>query len=328
MLSSCIELVTLISRVFGKFAKYLAEIQFRRYQVEVTALDGAVQSLGFSSEKNTSITSRNNVNVEEPVSLSELGILVTTFEKRQIDLCLPLVASLARIFPEVPITVFINGNLSGSYNRLQRQTFLKNLVTIGNVEVVCSGVMTGISRNWNLGIQLLGKRFTWVLGDDVAVSNKVRADVLSALSELPNQKALVFGFGGFSSFMISRNCIDEVGWFDERYLGIGWEDHDYLKRFELHFARKMPTFFSPHIFHANSKTTGDDHKGYEKYSLFNAVWHEIKHGDGESDKGLIGLMMASGSFEDFHPMQTFRDANHHLLSESSREAILQKTIRD
>jgi hypothetical protein len=37
----------------------------------------------------------------------------------------------------------------------------------------------------------------------------------------------------FSHFLVSKNTIGEVGWFDERFLGIGHEDGDYARRCAL-----------------------------------------------------------------------------------------------
>jgi hypothetical protein len=65
-----------------------------------------------------------------------------------------------------------------------------------------------------------------ILNDDLMVNTEIRHN-LEKLSSFPN---LFIINGSWSHFVINKKIVRQVGWFDERLSGIGYEDYDYTFR--------------------------------------------------------------------------------------------------
>lgn len=247
---------------------------------------------------------------------SSRSILVTTFEKRFFGNALPLVQELRKQMPDIPILIFINGNLGGDHDKALRSKFLKSLSEISNIDVVCNGRMTGISRNWNLGIQLASTEQVLCLSDDVLISSEFFKDVEVLFKQ--NELNGLTVIESFACFFISRNLIDLIGWFDERYLGFGIEDGDYLWRFENYFGFPPSRYKIDSFSHAWQSDRGDDVMGEGKYSLANFAYNDLKYINDEN--GLQGpyseKKISRLSSEYIHPMEDFRRNTSKALSET------------
>jgi len=277
-----------------------------------------------TSERFTQLTTPINNYSQD--SQCEKGILITTFEKRQFTSALPLIKQIRDAGIQYPIMVFLNGNLKNNHNQNQRKEFLRQLSEYDNVNIISSCEMTGISRNWNLGIQLLGTTLTVCLSDDLIISKHFKEELEMAF-EASKQSGLIT-IEGFAAFVISRILIDELGWFDERFMGFGEEDGDYVWRYIRKFDQEPPRFKCHSILHQNLQTRGEEITGISKYSLFNLVWKRMKYT--ESDIGVQGMFSKPHKQRvddyDYHPMETFRRANKHLFFETNEEIIESKIV--
>jgi hypothetical protein len=255
------------------------------------------------------------------------GILITTFEKRQFTSALPLVKQIRDAGIQYPICIFLNGNLNRDHNSEARSKFLHEISKLQDVGVITNFEMSGLARNWNLGIQILGTELTACFNDDLIVTKQFKKE-LDMVYEAADVAGLITIIG-FSAFVLSRKLIDKIGWFDERFLGIGDEDGDYVWRFIDNFGYEPPSFKSYGLIHEYLQTKGDEIAGVSKYSLFNLVWNRIKYV--EDANGVKGCFASphSQSVTDmqYHPMETFRRKYKFLLREDDehkiRDSILQ-----
>ncbi len=249
------------------------------------------------------------------------SVLITTFEKRFFTNALPLVRELRRQIPDIPILVFINGNLHGDHDRYLRSEFLKALSNISNIDVVCNGRMTGISRNWNLGIQLASTEQVLCLSDDIQVGFDFYKDVDLIFKR--NESEGLSIVESFACFFIHRKLIDQIGWFDERYLGFGAEDGDYLWRFEEHFGIPPYRYKLDSFSHQWQEERGDEVAGAGKYSLANFTYNDLKYVRDEN--GLKGPYSEEKkslfSNEGIHPMEDFRRKTSGALLETNPERV-------
>jgi hypothetical protein len=250
------------------------------------------------------------------------GIVVTTFEKRFFSSALPLIQQLRDAGIDYPIIVVINGNLDGNHNQDLRQKFISELAKFTNLGIVTNFQFCGISRHWNLGIQLLGTEAVACFSDDLVVSRHFKNELESVFEAV--KVAGLVTIEGFASFVITRELIDEIGWFDERFLGFGEEDGDYVWRYIKKFRKDPPRFKSFSLIHQNLQSRGDEVAGISKYSLFNLAWRKTKYV--ENSEGIFGCFTSPQiqrvSDMDYHPMETFRRENRQLLSEAKEETIL------
>ena len=250
------------------------------------------------------------------------GIVVTTFEKRFFSSALPLIQQLRDAGIDYPIMVVINGNLDGNHNQDLRQKFISELAKFTNLGVVTNFQFSGISRHWNLGIQLLGTESVACFSDDLVVSHHFKNE-LESVYEAVKVAGLVT-IEGFAAFVLTRDLIDEIGWFDERFLGFGEEDGDYVWRYIKRFEKDPPRFKSFSLVHQNLQSRGDEVAGISKYSLFNLAWRKTKYV--ENSEGIFGCFSRPQiqriSDTDYHPMETFRRKNREFLLEAKEETVL------
>lgn len=250
-----------------------------------------------------------NLVPEYPGTLAEFSILVTTFEKRFFSSALPLISDLRRLFADVPIYVFINGNLSGNHDRQLRDRFISELVKLGGIDFICNSTMTGISRNWNLGIQMAASDQVLCLSDDVWIGPSFPDEITEILKQNLTDGLSILG--SFAAFIINKECISRVGWFDERFLGFGIEDGDYMWRFESVIARSPARYQVNSLKHYWLDSRGDEPADDNKYSLVNTVYCEIKYI--ESEDGIRGPFSSP-------KLKVINDSEVHSMEDYRRRA--------
>jgi hypothetical protein len=182
-----------------------------------------------------------------------------------------------------PITVTINGNLHERHSHEERSLFIAKLAEIPNVNVVGFRSLTPLSRMWNLGIQASDTDITIVLNDDLAVNPKFAQADIANLASAASRHNLALGslgrgiaWGSFSFFAISKRCVSKVGWFDERFVGFGEEDGDYLRRYLTEFSEEPPSVVLNGLINLDDPSTSGHEKGTGKYSLANRAFGLLK----------------------------------------------------
>jgi hypothetical protein len=142
----------------------------------------------------------------------------------------PLVKRLSFLFPDYDINVFINGH----HDIVKQTRYLREVTAfLGNyprVRYLTHVEHQPLARGWNWLILMSTRPRVLIFNDDVYCDLEVRYN-LENLTEIPEVFTLN---GSWSHFVINKKVISQVGWFDERFLGIGWEDGDMICRLALH----------------------------------------------------------------------------------------------
>lgn len=260
------------------------------------------------------------------LSHGDAAIVITTFEDRQEDACLPLLSGLRTAGIPLPIVVVVNGVYGRRYDPKKRSRFAQAALELGDVSFVMSRSMIPLSRCWNLGIQLADADVCVVLNDDVAVSRTKLQDDIGNLVLESQKSGLALGNGSFSHFAIAKACINEIGWFDERFLGVGEEDGDFAWRFES--AYHCPPSYVQLLSMGNLDDPG--HGGYAtgtgKYALACQVYRDIKYEFGRgSVRGMYGEVAERRISEsDPYPNWRLHQEMTEILRESEPAAILKR----
>jgi len=158
------------------------------------------------------------------------SIGITTYLDRYETLFKPFLLQLLKIFPETEIVVTVNGHYHTSAQMLYLENISSFLKQFPNVKVITFVEAQGLSKLWNLLILNSSNERLFILNDDLEISPLFRRDleksgILSKRIAVINQS--------WSHFMISREIVNLVGWFDERFPAIGNEDEDYESRLVL-----------------------------------------------------------------------------------------------
>jgi hypothetical protein len=143
---------------------------------------------------------------------------------------IPLIRRLAFLFPDYEINVFLNGH----YDIVKQVDYLRRVTTFlgrfPNVRYVTNIEHQSLARGWNWLILMSTRPWVLILNDDIYFTLESR----HTLENVPLSDDIFLLNSSFSHFLINKNTIRKVGWFDERFLGVGCEDHDYSFRLAMH----------------------------------------------------------------------------------------------
>jgi hypothetical protein len=211
-------------------------------------------------------------------------IVIVTFSKRFFDNCLPLIKELRASGVNQEIYVGINGDDGVSYDPNLRSSFLQEIASIRNVNPVSFGSFQGLSLIWNRCIQAADSEIVLVLNDDLIVESDYIVSTLNKMANVAKSKGICLLNSGWCHFAISTKVFQEIGWFDERLLGIGEEDSDLSFRYEdfYGFSCFENSINEKGLIHDSSAVFDPNlAKGKGKYSLFNWVYIEMKYSFGK-----------------------------------------------
>ncbi|MDA3030271.1 MAG: hypothetical protein O2823_02950 [Actinomycetota bacterium] len=249
----------------------------------------------------------------------DFSIIIVTFESRFFEYALPLVKNL-RTDVDTPIFILINGNYAKANRNSKLQIFLKELSNFDNIYPIAFASFRGCAELWNTGIVNSDSEYYLILNDDVTVYPNSIIIRLNMLGDLLMKHGLVTINHSFSYFGISRKCIDEVGFFDEHFIGMGEEDRDYAYRFESLYSRKHGNLSTSSFVHFGDESADQSIKKIpkNKRSLFNLEHYEKIYTSDLSGK-IQGVyekpMRRTQDFRNPRPIWKFRISNYKNLSE-------------
>lgn len=217
----------------------------------------------------------------------EIG--VSTYIDRYDKYFLPLYKDLLRIFPDVGIRIAVNG----FYDQVEQHEYLRRVESElcqtmpSNVTFILHDKPAGLTRLWNSIVNQNTHEFTLLLNDDLSIYPWLRVWLEKICDK---SKCVTLMNNSWSNFLISRQAIDHVGWFDEGYEGIGFEDMDYTARC-LMKGLKIDNFkcaYINHREHMPSRTSYDQKSGtvWSKYSGINREYFSRKWQETDETTGI------------------------------------------
>ncbi|MFT3783341.1 MAG: FkbM family methyltransferase [Nibricoccus sp.] len=139
----------------------------------------------------------------------------------------PFMRELVGIFADKEIIVFVNGH----YDIVQQTAYLKKVTAFlsefRNVRYVTHLEHQSLARGWNHLVWMASHPRVLICNDDLRIEPLFRQDMEQGLLEHPDHFVIN---RSWSHFIMAKRMIAEVGWFDERFKGVGYEDGDYMIR--------------------------------------------------------------------------------------------------
>lgn len=148
------------------------------------------------------------------------SVAITTFNSR-FELFKNLFRKIKIQRPRIEILVLINGLTSQKFDENYRKSILEFIAPYENTFPYVFPEFISNSKMWNLSCQFMTSDKVLMIQDDLDIEDTFFDDFESVLS--PEHKFFVLN-DSYSSFVIDKYTLDELNWFDERYLGIGHED--------------------------------------------------------------------------------------------------------
>jgi hypothetical protein len=220
--------------------------------------------------------------LENPVARENITIGITTFEARFDHYFVPLLKRI-RDYTDNEIIVAVNGENNRAFGEEYRSNLLRCMAEHRNVYPIFFPQFRGLSKLWNSIAIHATHDHILMLNDDIMIdSHDFMDDICNTLRRNAGKTFLINR--SWSHYLINRDELDTLGYFDERLLGIGEEDGDMTWRYIKQYGEAIPSFkikgfenyaeesvrtYKPVNIHTHSGT---------KYSLFNRKFiHEEKY---------------------------------------------------
>jgi len=158
----------------------------------------------------------------------DLGIFITTFSKR-FNYVENLINSI-RNQSDIDIFININGDYKKNIDEDYKNKILNLCIQHKNVYPRFYNVFRSYGYMCNDFICNGGKIGNIITNDDVLIESGFIENFLKFLQTINLDKSLVQVNNSFSTYYISRSVARKNKFYDERFLGLGWEDSDFTKR--------------------------------------------------------------------------------------------------
>lgn len=197
--------------------------------------------------------------------MPKYSIGIVTYINRYEEFFVPLVKQLERVFPDVEKNYVLNG----FYDQGRQQKYLagakKFLAGTSASSVIAYDEHQSLAKCWNrLVINSQADRIL-IMNDDVRISRLFRWMLEPQVGRFDT--AVING--SWSHFVITKDVIRKIGWFDERLAGVGFEDADYGLRLALAAGQsQMPRSYLHSLFCLGIKNivVRDADPGWKKIS--------------------------------------------------------------
>lgn len=193
---------------------------------------------------------------------------IVTYVKRFEKHFIPLLTSIKQQRPDLEIIACVNGEHNQVFDQQYRFEILTFIASHQNVYPMVCTQFRALAKLWNNCVWNSSNNQTLILNDDVSIS----PDFWPIFDKKCEDGNLTFKINNsHSHFSVNRYELDDIGWFDERFLGVGEEDGDFQRRWEICFGRQFETVDIAGIsnLREQDECLGNIRKIDHKYSLFN-----------------------------------------------------------
>lgn len=205
---------------------------------------------------------------QQPGPEEVLTVGITTFGKRFEPFFKPLLTAVKTFAPRIEVVVTINGEHGQSFDEAYRREVLAFCAGFPGTFPVVFPEFRGLTKMWNTILTNASKNFVLLLNDDVTISDRAFFDW--AANVVLEHNTTVTVNGSWSHVIIKRDEIDELGYFDERLIGIGEEDTDMEYRYSRRYGHGVSRADCPHVVNHLSEVRQDNiRQGVRHYSAFN-----------------------------------------------------------
>lgn len=205
------------------------------------------------------------------------SIGIVTYVKRYETFFKPLIESIKKQRESIEIIICVNGDYNQPFDEEYRQKILTFISGIKNSFVFIHPEFRSLSKLWNTCLINASNDNLLLLNDDVSIHAGFFDNLEASLSKTEKNFFLINK--SWSHAFLNRHIVDEVGWFDERLLGVGGEDNDfewrYLNKLGAKVKNKELNFIDNHSDKNNYLI--NQQKTHANYSKFNTDFLRLKY---------------------------------------------------
>lgn len=211
--------------------------------------------------------------------MNQYSIVITTFDLRYKPFLIPLIESVRTLRPHLDIFVMVNGPASGNFDENYRSSLLQFLSHQDRCYPTLFPNFQSLAKLWNRGAITANTNLVLILNDDLDINTSLEPHFFDVLEQTIETESRTFRINGsFSHFLINKIELINVGFFDERLLGIGEEDGDFVWRYHQIYSREIPSINILGISNMQSILADQGFsKGVGHYSQFNREFIKKKN---------------------------------------------------
>lgn len=159
--------------------------------------------------------------------MNNMTICIVTYSKR----FEVFMKTLQRIREQTNLQIYIavNGDYGKDFDDVYRNAILNECLKYQNVYCNFYLSFRGLSKIWNDCIINTGANDLIITNDDIVIGDNFINSFIQYINSRSN-KTLFRVNNSYSTFYVNKQYIDQCGYFNENYLGIGWEDTEFTRR--------------------------------------------------------------------------------------------------
>ena len=222
------------------------------------------------------------------IKTTDIAFILSTYDPRIINSTLPLIRDLKTIFPDIPLNIIVNKDKNNQADWDARKSLLKEVEKYNEIYLIMNNKPMGLAHNWNKGIYSSLTNKMIILNDDIKILEfeNFKSEVNLLAKSLEKEDLIRVNYG-YHFFGISSNCIKNIGFFDERFLYINFEDSDYQYRYENFYKKEPPDMFFRSFLHTNDEKDKVQLDDGLVHSLLNKKILDTMYKD--DSEGIVGI---------------------------------------
>jgi len=124
-----------------------------------------------------------------------------------------------------------------------RRNLIEFLIPYNNIFVSINLNFTGLSKLWNRAISNCSNDWVLILNDDITIKSSLEGffEKINLIITKKKYDLILFN-NSFSCFLINKNVFEKVGFFDERLVGMGEVDIDFLFKYHKKYNASIKSF--------------------------------------------------------------------------------------
>ena len=158
----------------------------------------------------------------------------------------PIIDYLSNMKIENEVYLTLNLGFKNFDKTYLRKNIIKFLIPHDNIFISLNPNFTGLSKLWNRAISNCTHDWILVISDDICIQGDLK-DFFEKIDLIIDLKKtdLILINDNFSCFLLNKKVFDNVGFFDERLIGMGEVDKDFLfKYFKFYKSSAKSLFFN------------------------------------------------------------------------------------
>lgn len=172
----------------------------------------------------------------------DISVCIVTFKEREKNVKQLITELRNTSGSNFDIILAINGNNNETFDEEYRKRMLEFCASVPRCFPICCAEFKGLPKLWNTLTIFSKTNYNLFLCDDVTLGI---GDTLSQIKDYVNKTEEKFFTinGGFSHFVLTKEALHELKYFDERFIAYGEEDGDIVHQHIKTYGRSIPSFY-------------------------------------------------------------------------------------